>query len=134
MAIALQRQRSIDARAELVSRYVTVHRQLEQLEQERRELRDVLVQKGPGELRGTNGEAIQVIYPDPKIAIPQDDKIDMIRERIGDENFRKLVERQVVYKAVKSCREVARRILSKVQFRQFLGFTEVECSPYIRVS
>ena len=74
-----------------------------------------------------------MIFPDPKIQL-QADKIELIRERIGDENFKKLVERVTTWKAVKSCRDVAARILSKVQFRQFLGLTEAESSPYIRIS
>jgi hypothetical protein len=74
---------------------------------------------------------MHVIYPAPKIAL-QADKIDMIKERIGEENFRTLFER--VWKPVKSCRDIAARILTKPQFRQFLGLTEVESSAYIRIS
>jgi len=126
-------RRSAKSIPDLVSRYVVICAQQEALEKERCDLRDILVQKGKGALRGANGETIQVIYPDPKIQV-QADKIELIKERIGEENFKTLIERVVTWKPVKSCRDVANRVLTKLQLRQFLGLTESECAPYIRIS
>jgi hypothetical protein len=72
-----------------------------------------------------------VIYPAPRIA-PAADKIDVIRRKVGGDAFQTLFDRIVSWRPVKSCRDVANRVLSDSKLREFLELAEVESQPQVR--
>jgi len=131
-AIVLQKPK-IQTHEQMVTRLVVVRTMMAELKAEDHKLsRILLTAYGPGELFGVSGEKVYAIHSSPKLVI-EADKVPLLKEILG-EHFDKLIEQIKTWKAVKACREIAEKILKPSPLRKFLANTEVETSPYIRIS
>jgi hypothetical protein len=99
------------------------------------EIKTVLVEKGPGEYWGStsSGARALVIFPAPKIA-PKPELIPDVEKAIGKPAFNALFERVILWKPVKSCRDVALRVLSGAKLKKFLDLAEADCPAQVRFS
>jgi hypothetical protein len=95
------------------------------------EIKTFLVEHGPGEYFGTKGGRALVIFPAPRIA-PKAEIIPEMEKAIGKPAFNMLFERTVVYKAVKSCRDVASRILAGAKLKRFFELAETDSPAQVR--
>jgi hypothetical protein len=95
------------------------------------EIKTALVEKGPGEYFGTKGDRALVIYPVPRIA-PKPEVIPDIQKAIGKPNFSILFDRAIIWKPVKSCRDVAARILIPATLTKFFQLAESESPAQVR--
>jgi hypothetical protein len=95
------------------------------------EIKTALVEKGPGEYFGTKGDRALVIYPAARIA-PKPEIIEDVRKAIGNPAFGTLFERVILWKPVKSCRDVATRILPTTKLKKFFQLAESESPAQVR--
>jgi hypothetical protein len=95
------------------------------------EIKTFLVEKGPGEYFGTKGDRALVIYPAARIA-PKPEIIPDVEKAIGKPAFGTLFERVVLWKPVKSCRDVAVRILAPAKLKKFFELAESESPAQVR--
>ena len=124
-------KRKVLAIAEMVTRLVQVRTLRAKLKTEDQDLTAALLKAGEYKLLGKSGEYALAIHPSPKIVIVAD-KVPSLKKLLED-HFYSLIEEVKQWKAVKACREIAEKILSPSENRQFLSQTEVECEPYIRI-
>jgi hypothetical protein len=97
------------------------------------EIKTFLVEKGPGEYIGTKGDRALVIYPAPRIAQLKDhDQSAAIYLALGKSNFAALFEKVILWKPVKSCRDVAARILAPAKLKKFFELAEADSPAQVR--
>jgi hypothetical protein len=98
------------------------------------EIKTKLIDKGQGEYFGANkANRALVIFPIAKIA-PDQKQLPEVRSAIGKDAFQVLFDRFVLWKPVKSCRDVAVRVLSPSKLKAFLEIAEVDCPAQVRFS
>ena len=100
------------------------------------EIDAVLFKSGAGRYTGLRDEQLLVVFPGPGLETPRDEK-DLAALRgdiLGDADFKTLFERVVSWRPVKSCRDIAVRILTPMQLKKFLVACEVPSQPQVRFS
>src|SRR5437762_6723510 len=70
------------------------------------EIKTVLVEKGPGEYFGSKGGRALLIFPAPRIA-PKPEDVPDVEKAVGKSAFNMLFDQVIIWKPVKSCRDVA---------------------------
>ena len=86
----------------------------------------------PGKHPGTDGVCCTIIAPESSLKLKSDD-VDEVRATLGDDSFKKLFDRTVSFKPVKSFREVlaaladGKRVANKV-----LALMDTPSSPSVK--
>jgi hypothetical protein len=96
-----------------------------------KQIKGVLIKAGGGKHYGARGGEALVIFPSPKIAPPKD-QLGAVQDALGKDDFTTLFEKIISWVPVKSCRDVAMRVLPTAKLKKFLALCEVECSPQVR--
>jgi hypothetical protein len=117
--------------AELVDKGSALDARIKNDIEELKKIKAELIALGPGDYTGDSGRRAKVIQPAAKITPPLGDKLDIVRNLMADEDFKSLFDRIVAWNPVKSCRDVAARILSPGQLKKFLGLCEKESAAYV---
>ena len=96
------------------------------------ELEKRLLALAPGKYQGTQpGEQVQVIQPAPSLK-PSPEAIEFVRAQVEPDEAKRLFERVVSYKPVKSFRDIARAILTKAKAAKSIAACEVLSAPCLR--
>jgi hypothetical protein len=126
----------VETLEELVSEGWKLDARIKEESNRLREIKSILSKAGAGRYAGAIGGEALVIFPGPRIETPADDQklAELRSEILGDDDFKTLFERIVFWRPVKSCRDVAVRILTPQRLKKFLGICEVECPAQVRFS
>jgi len=132
MPATLEKPARASAIAEIVDEGATLDARMKRDQVRMAEIKTILVKKGPGEYFGSNGrDRALVIYPVARIA-PKPEAIEQLENAIGKPAFGTLFERVVLWKPVKSCRDVAARILAPAKLKKFLDLAESDSPTQVR--
>jgi len=120
-----------DEIAELVTEGSTLRAEIEVSNARLKEINAALIAQGSGKYADPDGNEANVIIPGPGVKPTQED-IDEVRQITGDDLFKKLFERVVSFKAVKSFAEVAKALLTPAKLRRVTELVTKESTPYVK--
>jgi hypothetical protein len=114
----------------LVDRGSKLKSEIRLKQEELKEIDAKLIERGSGTYHGTNGTTCTVVVPNPGIK-PSEDDVRLAMEVAGD-HASKLFDKTVLYKPVKSFREVATALLTKAKAAKLINICLKASSPFVK--
>ena len=114
----------------LLRRGLAIKAEQKKLSAELEEINQALISLGSRNVSADGVGQATVIIPAPKFA-PEPGDIEEVRDLIGDDAFKKLFDRAVVYTAKKAARHIAPALLTPAKLDKFLAVCEKPLKPYV---